>query len=94
MPRLPKTPQTSHENQERLIRIADVCFFTSLGRSTVYAKVRDGTFPKPVKTHGSSTAWKKTEVDSWIHSREVSLGRSPTSQLKKPSSTKGKRCLK
>ena len=55
--------------RERLLRIADVCFLTGLGRSTVYAKVKERQFPQPVKLHGTSVAWKESEVDAWINER-------------------------
>ena len=55
--------------RERLLRIADVCFLTGLGRSTVYAKVKEHQFPQPVKLHGTCVAWKETEVDAWINQR-------------------------
>lgn len=67
------TPQLSQtigrSYRERLLRIADVCFLTGLGRSTVYAKVKERQFPQPVKLHGTCVAWKETEVDSWINER-------------------------
>lgn len=59
----------SRSYRERLLRIADVCFLTGLGRSTVYAKVKERQFPQPVKLHGTCVAWKETEVDSWINER-------------------------
>ncbi|GKT27084.1 AlpA family phage regulatory protein [Acidovorax sp. SUPP3334] len=52
-----------------MLRIDDVCFFTGLGRSTVYAKVKAGDFPGPVQLHGACVAWRETEVDAWIATR-------------------------
>ena len=59
----------SRPYRERLLRINDVCFMTGLGRSTVYAKVKGADFPGPVQLHGSSVAWRESEVDAWIAAR-------------------------
>ncbi len=62
-------PAAVRPYRERLLRIDDVCFVTGLGRSTVYAKVKGGDFPGPVHLHGTSVAWRETEVDAWIAAR-------------------------
>lgn len=51
--------------ERRLIRLAEVQKRTALWRSSIYAKVAEGTFPKPVKS-GSSSAWVGTKVQAWI----------------------------
>jgi prophage regulatory protein len=48
-----------------LIRLAQVQKRTALSRSSIYAKVAAGTFPKPVK-QGASSAWVDSEVQAWI----------------------------
>lgn len=53
---------------ERLLRIRDVCHATGLARSTVYAKINEAAFPKPVRVHGKCVAWKESEVSAWIAS--------------------------
>ena len=69
---------TSGRNyRERLLRIPDVCFLTGLGRSTVYAKVKERQFPQPVKLHGTCVAWKETEVDAWISERPMADAPAP-----------------
>lgn len=66
-------PTQARAYRERLLRIDDVCFFTGLGRSTVYAKVKAGDFPSPVQLHGACVAWRETEVDAWIAARPAAL---------------------
>lgn len=85
--------------RERLLRIADVCFLTGLGRSTVYAKVKERQFPQPVKLHGTSVAWKETEVNAWINGRpsaDVSDGLEPAAPaaLATPAKRAGQRTRK
>lgn len=48
----------------RLITLGEVIRLTSRGRSNVYAGVRAGTFPKPVKD-GTSSRWVESEVLVW-----------------------------
>ncbi|MNY73479.1 Prophage CP4-57 regulatory protein (AlpA) [compost metagenome] len=49
---------------------------TGLGRSTIYAKVKAGDFPSAVQLHGTSVAWRETEVDAWIAARPA-VGATP-----------------
>jgi prophage regulatory protein len=65
--------------RERLLRIDDVCFMTGLGRSTIYSKVKAGDFPSAVQLHGTSVAWRETEVDAWIAARPA-VGAMPDAQ--------------
>lgn len=61
------SPPTSHlHNVERLLRISDVRHLTGLGRSTIYAKIKNEEFPQPVRVHGTCVAWKESEVGAWI----------------------------
>ena len=34
---------------DRLLRLSEVVTRTGLGRSTIYRKMRDGSFPEPLK---------------------------------------------
>ena len=48
-----------------LLKLDEVKKRTALSRSSIYAKVAAGTFPRPVK-QGSSSVWVDTEVQGWI----------------------------
>ena len=52
--------------QERIIRRPDVENITGLSRSSIYAKMANGTFPKPLKLGENSVGWKETDVQGWI----------------------------
>ncbi|RZJ62564.1 MAG: AlpA family phage regulatory protein [Acidovorax sp.] len=69
-------PSDVRPYRERLLRIDDVCFMTGLGRSTIYAKIKAGDFPSAVQLHGTSVAWRETEVDAWIAARPA-VGATP-----------------
>lgn len=51
----------------RILRFKQVAVLVGLGKSSIYRKVQEGTFPKPIKL-GSARAsgWISTEVYGWI----------------------------
>lgn len=46
-------------------RLKKVCELTGLSKTTIYAKVAEGEFPRFVKI-GSITAWKAADVQAWL----------------------------
>lgn len=48
-----------------LMRLPQVIEFTGLPRSTIYARIKEGTFPPPVKLSARSVAWPKTVLEEW-----------------------------
>ena len=54
--------------QTSIIRLPKVKAKTGLSRSTIYAKVRDGTFPKPMQLGARAVGWSENAVDIWINS--------------------------
>lgn len=43
------------------LSIKDISGLTGLGKTTIYRRVNDGTFPKPVKI-GGRALWKQDEL--------------------------------
>ena len=54
-------------DEARILRFKQVAALVGLGKSSIYRKVQEGTFPKPIKL-GSARAsgWISTEVYDWI----------------------------
>lgn len=50
----------------RLIKLKEVMAKTSLGHSSIYKFISEGTFPKQVSLGARSVAWVESEVDEWI----------------------------
>jgi prophage regulatory protein len=50
----------------RVLRLPDVVQKTGLKRDSVYRKIRDGSFPKPLKLSERASGWIEGEVDQWI----------------------------
>jgi len=42
---------------------------TGLSRSTLYAMMAEGRFPKPIKLGDRAVGWAESEVLAWIESR-------------------------
>ena len=53
----------------RLIKLKEVMAKTSLGHSSIYKFIAEGTFPKQVSLGAKSVAWVESEVDDWIMER-------------------------
>ncbi|MEZ7279727.1 AlpA family transcriptional regulator [Pseudoalteromonas sp. 68 DY56-GL68] len=53
----------------RLIKLKEVMAKTSLGHSSIYKFIAEGSFPKQVSLGAKSVAWVESEVDEWILDR-------------------------
>ncbi len=42
---------------------------TGLSRSTIYAGIKAGTFPKPIQLGAQSVGWLESEIDAWLLER-------------------------
>ena len=62
---------------ERILRRPDVEKATGLSRSTIYAAIKTGEFPAPVRLTGRrAVGWRETDIEEFIRSRsEVPAGR-------------------
>ncbi len=53
----------------KLIRLPDVEQLTGLKKSSLYALIAKGEFPKVIKLTERSSAWLESEVGQWINDR-------------------------
>ena len=58
----------------RVLRLPRVQARTGLSRSTIYVRVADGSFPKPVRLGARAIGWIEAEVDQWIR-RQIAASR-------------------
>ena len=54
---------------ERICRLPDVKAQTGLSRSTLYAMMAEGRFPKPIKLGERAVGWSESEIAAWIEGR-------------------------
>jgi len=55
--------------QEKLIRIKAVIDTTGKSRSSIYADIANGLFPKPILIGARSVAWPSSEIAAWVQNK-------------------------
>jgi prophage regulatory protein len=58
---LTNTP-VNNESPHRLLRMPAVCAASGQARSTIYRRIEEGLWPKPVKLGPRAVAWPASEV--------------------------------
>jgi prophage regulatory protein len=48
---------------------------TSLDITTIYRKIKAGTFPQPVRVGRRRVAWRESDIASWQQSLQVGVAR-------------------
>ena len=61
-------------DQDVLLTRPEVERRTGLSRSTLYRKMRDGTFPMPLKVSARAVRWRESEIRAYVDSRPRSYG--------------------
>jgi len=64
-----KNQINQNQIKEILLRRLEVQRMTGLSRSALYAAIKDGTFPTPVKISLRAVAWSSQAVAEWITSK-------------------------
>lgn len=50
-----------------ILRLPDVKSRTGLSRSTIYLRVNEGSFPKPISLGGRAVGWIESEIQDWVN---------------------------
>ena len=58
----------------RIVRLPHVLARTGLSRSTIYVRLAEGAFPRPVQLGSRAVGWIEEEVDEWIR-KQIALSR-------------------
>jgi prophage regulatory protein len=58
-------------NQEKLsiLRRYQVEKRTGLSRSTIYLRIQEGTFPRPINLGARAVGWLENEIEAWLAAR-------------------------
>ena len=54
---------------DEVLRLPGVKRRTGLSRSSLYLRIAEGTFPKPIPLGDRAVGWLSNEVDAWVSSR-------------------------
>lgn len=51
---------------DRIIRMETVRARTGLSRSTIYRKIKEGTFPPQLRISIHGAGWRESDINSWV----------------------------
>lgn len=52
-----------------ILRLPSVKILTGLSRSTIYLRISEGSFPKPISLGPRAVGWLDSDIRDWIQSR-------------------------
>ena len=54
---------------KKILRLNEVKTRTGLGRSTIYLRIAQGSFPKSIALGERAVGWLESDLDEWINER-------------------------
>ena len=77
-----------------ILRLPAVKTRTGLSRSTIYLRVSEGTFPRPVSLGARAVGWLEAEIEAWLsalvqRSRKLTDENSPDVLSRRASTSSG-----
>lgn len=60
---------------DSILRLPAVKTRTGLSRSTIYLRVSQGSFPRPVRLGERAVGWLEGEIQSWLTERIAASGK-------------------
>lgn len=60
---------TKTPSLDRIVRLSEVVKMTGLCRSTIYRRMSEGGFPKPISLGARSVGWKESQITNWLNER-------------------------
>ena len=55
--------------RDRLLRLPDVSDIVGIRKSTIYALIKEGKFPKCIYVTSKTVAWPESAVLAWVNDR-------------------------
>jgi len=66
---------TNPNTPVKLLKMREVLALVGMSRASVYRKLDEGTFPRPVKLGQRAIAWREDTISDWIEGLQTSEGR-------------------
>jgi len=60
-------------NTETVYRVGDVKKIVGLSKNTIYRQIKKGNFPKPIRIGTRAVAWRSSDIQNWIETRETTM---------------------
>lgn len=75
----------ANTNQYQILRLPCVKQKTGLSRSTIYASISKGSFPKPIRLgpprdRTRAVGWLMSEIDQWIQ-EQIKMSRNSDNEM-------------
>ena len=58
--------------QPRFLRLSEVLEMTGMGKTFIYDRIKDGTFPKQIQLGSRTVVWNEQEVIKWMEAQMAS----------------------
>jgi len=58
-----------------ILRLPEVKTRTGLSRSSIYLKIKEGTFPSPIFLGKRAVGWVEAEIQEWLE-QQINISRS------------------
>lgn len=55
--------------KDGMSRLSQLLPFLPIGKSTVWAWVKDGKFPQPIKLSPTVTVWRNSDIHDWLNAQ-------------------------
>ena len=59
-----------------ILRLPAVKARTGLSRSTIYLRIAEGSFPKPISLGDRAVGWIESEIHAWVQ-QQIDAARKP-----------------
>lgn len=69
------SPAIAADSPTRLLRKPQVLARVPWSDTTLWRRVKDGTFPAPIKISENCVAWRERDVNAWIEERAEAAGK-------------------
>ena len=60
-----------------ILRLPAILARVGLSRSTIYLRISEGRFPRPISLGGRAVGWVESDVNDWID-QQIEVGRRAT----------------
>lgn len=56
----------------KILKLPEVMKATSLSRSSIYAFIKENSFPRPIHLGARAVGWLESEISDWINQKAES----------------------
>ena len=63
---------SGNKAQPRFLRLAEVLEMTGMGKTFIYDRMKEGSFPKQIQLGSRSVVWNEQEVITWMEDQMAS----------------------